>query len=203
MHLPRVRHQVVSGAGTAADRLRIERYLGGDESAFREIESWVRQALESRYPVLRQEVEDLCQATHEKLVENLRALRFQHRSTLRTYVVGITHHTAIDRVRKLYRELPLPLHWDARDAGTTDNPYRSLAALEERQLLHQVVQRSSPACRELWRLVFLDQLSYVETGRRLGIPPGTVKSRMWHCRRKALLLLHRLGRAAGVRKRGN
>jgi len=167
-------------AGTVADRRRVKEYLGGDESMFGEVESWIRRAIESRYPVLRNEVDDLCQATHEKLLENLRGGRFQYRSALRTYVVGITHHTAIDRVRKLYRELPLPSGWTARTEKTAENPYRSLSALEERQLQHQVVQRSSAECRVLWRMVFIEQLSYAEIGRRLGIPSGTVKSRMWH-----------------------
>lgn len=179
----------------------IQSYLEGGESAFREVETWIRREIAVRYPLLSHEIEDLCQAIHLKLLENLRSGRFRGHSTLRTYVVGITHHTAIDRIRQVYRErIHLP-GWDVTGGGASENPYRSLAALQDRQMLHLAVQRAPAACRELWRMVFLERLSYDEIGRRLSIPPGTVKSRMWYCRRKVLALIEQIERNRGRRAR--
>jgi DNA-directed RNA polymerase specialized sigma24 family protein len=60
-------------------------------------------------------------------------------------------------------------------------------------LLHQAVLALPAGCRELWFLVLVEKLSYEEVGAHLAIPPGTVKSRMFHCRRKLLDLLERAG----------
>jgi RNA polymerase sigma-70 factor (ECF subfamily) len=76
-----------------------------------------------------------------------------------------------------------------------------MAALEEHHLIQQVLLRSPPSCRNLWRMIFMERLSYEEIGRRHRVPMGTVKSRVWHCRRKALALLASL-RWKGARKPG-
>ena len=189
-------------AGAASDRKRIDAYLDGETAAFREVDRWIRVEVQARYPILRAELDDLCQMVHEKLVGNLGAGRFGHRSTLRTYVAGITHYTSIDCIRKRHREQSLPSGWEERREATTDSPYRSLSDLQEQELLHQAVMGSPAACRELWRLIFVERLSYKDVGSRLSIPPGTVKSRMWYCRRKAMALLERLRRIAsrGLRR---
>ena len=187
--------------GDEADERRIHAYLEGDGAVAREIDTWIRKDIAVRYPILRPEIDDLSQSIHEKLFEKLKAGRFRRRSSLRTYVAGITHHTAISRIRGLYRERDLWRGWESRSAHVAPSAYQSLAELQERQLLHQVVQRSPETCRSLWRMVFIERLSYAEIGRRLSIPPGTVKSRMWHCRRKALALLERLRKDAGPRRR--
>jgi len=180
--------------GLRPDRQRIDAYLDGREGVVREVDAWIRRELEICYPVLRTETDDICQTVHAKLLVNLRAQRFHYRSTLKTYVCRIAHHAAIDGIRRRYRERPISAARSPETETTTDNPYRSLAALEEQELINQVLLRSPAACRELWGLVFLERLSYDEVGRRLTIPEGTVKSRMFNCRRKARALLERLRR---------
>ncbi len=73
------------------------------------------------------------------------------------------------------------------------NPYQALEEKERSCLFHRVLHLSPEMCRNLWRMTFQEQLSYEAIGGRLGIPPGTVKSRMRHCRKKAVALLRRLG----------
>jgi len=172
----------------------IQRYLEGEEGAFREVEAWIQREIAARFPLLSHEAEDLCQTVHMKLLENLRSGRFHGRSSLRTYVVGITHYTAIDRIRQVYRErIHLP-GWDPLGGSAGESPYRSIATMEDRQVLHLAVQHAPEACKELWRLIFMDRLPYDEIGRRLSIPPGTVKSRVWYCRRKLLAVIERIGK---------
>ena len=173
---------------------RIDPYLRGDRDAFLEIDGWIRAELQRRYPRLSNETDDLAQSIHQKLVANLRAGRFQGRSRLRTYVVGIVHHTAIDRLREIYSERALASEWSKEPRAAEYNPYGSIEALDDEKLLFQVLQTLPASCRELWSLVFVERLSYPEIAGRLSIPPGTVKSRMWHCRRKAIIALRRLGR---------
>ena len=177
------------------ERERIESYLAGEDATAREVDGWNRREIEICYPVLRSEMDDICQVVHGKVLENLQAGRFHHRSTLKTYIGRITHHTAIDCIRKRYRERSVPVNWMVETATTGENPYRSLAEMEEREMMRQVLLRSPASCRDLWRMVFLERLSYVDISQRLSIPSGTVKSRMWHCRRKAMALLERLMKA--------
>ena len=179
---------------TAQDLSAITRYLDGDDDTFRDVDSWVRRELGARYPSLSHEIEDLCQSIHIKLLENLRSGRFHGRSTLRTYVIGITHYTAIDRIRQVYRERIHSPGWDPMGGSAGESPYKSIAELQERQVLHLAMLDAPAACKELWRLTFIEKLSYEEIGSRLSIPPGTVKSRMWYCRRKLLAVIERIER---------
>ena len=175
------------------DLQRIERYLSGDAAVFLEVESWIQTVLRACYPALRDEAEDLCQSVHQKLLINLREDRFGHRSSLRTYVQSMAHYTSIDRMRRKFRDLPLePAVAEAKEE-TGPNPYQALEEKERSRLFHRVLHLSPAMCRNLWKMTFQEQLSYEAIGGRLGIPSGTVKSRMWHCRKKAMALLQRLG----------
>ena len=187
-------------ADRAAEADRTRGYLAGEAAAFAEVDRWVRSDLRRSYPRLGGEFDDLCQTVHEKLLRELREGRFRGEATLRTYVARITHYTAIDRLRELYRERALVTAFGAEQVEASENPYEGSGEADEGRLLHQVMLALPAGCRELWSLVLLDKLSYVEIGQRLAIPPGTVKSRMWHCRRKALAALERL-RARAPRRR--
>jgi RNA polymerase sigma factor (sigma-70 family) len=167
-------------------------YQRGEEWAFAEVERWIRSELRRRYPRLQDEFDDLCQTVHEKLLTSLRAGRFHGDSSLRTYATSIALHTAIDRLRELYRERALTELAERPGSVVLPNPYGRAEQLDEARLLHQVLQSLPSSCRELWHLVFVERLSYEEVGRRLRVPEGTVKSRMWHCRQKAMDLFRRL-----------
>lgn len=189
----------MSGGDHDSARERISAYLDGREDAFLEVDLWVRAHLRARYPALLDEEEDLCQIVHEKLLGNLRAGRFRGEASLKTYVGGITSFTAIDRLRERYRDRALQESLAPETATVShDNPYRSVERSEEARLLHRVVHALPDACRELWRLVFVERLSYDAIGSTLSIPAGTVKSRMWHCRRKAAAILDRLTGGGGA-----
>jgi RNA polymerase sigma factor (sigma-70 family) len=178
-------------AGQKEQDLRLlEGYLRGEEEPFREVEKWMMGEIGARYTIRGLDKEDLCQQVHEKLVASLRSGRFGQRSSFRTYVLSIVHYTCIDALRRKYLrridESPeeLPAEWG--------NPYRELEKSEMSQLLHRLLDLSPEICRRLWQMIFLQKLSYQEIGRRLEIPPGTVKSRMFSCRKKALALFRKL-----------
>ena len=184
-------HTDNSGRQNESDVKRVEAYLRGTPECVREIDAWIRGGIGGRYPALRHEMDDLSQAVHQRLLINLRAARFQHRSSLRGYVSGIVHHACIDRLRKRYRDVIVPLD-ENHPIPDDDNPYRAIVAQDERRLAHQALSLSPSSCRELWSMIFLEKLSYEEIGTKLSIPPGTVKSRVWHCRKKAKKILERL-----------
>jgi RNA polymerase sigma factor (sigma-70 family) len=106
-------------------------------------------------------------------------------------VGGIVHHVAIDRLREIYRQR-LVTSESADQVAPYDDPYRCAEAADEERLMHQAILAAPSSCRELWRLMLVEHLSYEQIGERLSIPAGTVKSRMWYCRRKVANALRRL-----------
>ena len=174
-----------------ADRTR--RYLRGSADAFIEVDQWIQIALRRRYPGLAEEHEDLAQVVHAKLVSSLKDGRYSRGRSLRAYVSGVVHHAAIDRLRELYRVRLMKIEISHRPPpDDARDPYRALRRTDEDDLFRQALLAVPKRCREMWRLMFVERLTYEEIGERLSIPAGTVKSRMWHCRRKALAALRRL-----------
>jgi len=190
------------GSRSGQDQERIEAYLLGEPETFREIDGWIRAEVLSSYHSLREDHEDVCQVVHEKVLTNLRSGQYQGRSSLRSYISGIVHHTAIDRLRGRYRDRLLVQADDHEPEDDSQDPYRALEIVEERSLLHRAIHLSPASCKRLWQMVFVERLSYEAIGERLSVPPGTVKSRSWHCRKKALAVLKRLRLQAGPRSPG-
>ena len=77
------------------------------------------------------------------------------------------------------------------------SPYGGVQGLEQSRLLREILLLVPAFCRDLWRLAYVEKLSYKEIGKRLALATGTIKSRMWTCRRKALALVRSLEREPG------
>ena len=176
-----------------ASRLAVQAYLDGQREACESVDQWIRAELATGFPVLAADAEDLRQTVHEKLIVTLRKGNFRHESSLRTFVVRVTRYSAVDLVRRKYRDPLWSSILEPDIAVMEENPYQRLASLERGRLLRQILMLASRECRELWRLAFVDQHGYDEIGRRLSISPGTVKSRMSRCRQKLMTLMRRLG----------
>lgn len=184
-------------AGSVKDQNTLAKYVAGDDEAFAEIDRWIRAVLTRKYPRLALDFDDLSQTVHERLLDNAQRDGFSVRSSLRAYVLGILHYTTLERLRELYRQDVVDRRIDPDETAGTHNPYRQTRVRDRESLAHRVVHALPERCRQLWRLIYWEELSYSAVATRLGIPPGTVKSRMWHCRRKALKLFRKLGDAAG------
>lgn len=196
-------------SGQHRDRETIAGYLDGGSAAVKTLDDWVRTEIRNSFPVLRDEADDLTQAVHAKLVKVLRTDAFRYRSSLKTYVVRLARYTCVDRVRAWHRaQIFRP---DNESTSSSDallrtkrsSPYRRLFSAERRTLLLQIVMLAPEMCRDLWRLAYIEQLSYQEIGARLSLPSGTIKSRMWSCRQNALRLLDKLGPSDSESDRGS
>ncbi|MCP3978085.1 MAG: RNA polymerase sigma factor [bacterium] len=164
-------------------KAQVDAYLAGDLATFREVDGWILATLRRHYARMGGEHEDVASIVHQKLLTILREGQFHGQSSLRTYVTRIVHHRAIDRIRQFRREQSLAesMPEESPHAG----PDEGLERKDRLRLVQQALLALSQRCRELWRMVFVDKLSYDAIGEKLEIPPGTVKSRMFHCRRQA------------------
>jgi RNA polymerase sigma-70 factor (ECF subfamily) len=125
-------------------------------------------------------------ATQEVWVNVYRALPdFQGRSAVSTWLFRITRNVCLDMLRAGRRAAapvdPVDLHGiasdnTAGDAGTRVDLQTAMRAL-------------SPEDRDAFNAVALFGLPYVEAGSALGVPAGTVKSRVFRARRALVALL--------------
>lgn len=113
--------------------------------------------------------------------------KFRGDAPLKTWLLGIAHNEC-RRLSRKRRLDPAPL--ELREDPSV-NPESTWV---DRQALTQAMAKLSPEHREAVILIELDGLSYDEASTILGIPAGTVKSRLHY----AFVILRRSLFSAGV-----
>jgi RNA polymerase sigma-70 factor (ECF subfamily) len=119
--------------------------------------------------------EDLGQdATQETFITMQRSIaRFRQESKFETWLLGIANKTCQEAVRKKGKDhLPLEEWFEP-----TDNRQGQVI---ERESLRQALANLSPAHREAVVMHEIEGLTYGEIAAILGVPEGTVKSRLHH-----------------------
>jgi RNA polymerase sigma factor (sigma-70 family) len=104
--------------------------------------------------------------------------RLQDPSRLRAWLFGIAHRRLMDRLRERY---------DARtDASIDPDNLASAGDGQDRELeareLERGLQRLPPVEREVLSLFYLDEMPLADVAQVLGVPVGTVKSRLFRAR---------------------
>jgi RNA polymerase sigma-70 factor (ECF subfamily) len=110
------------------------------------------------------------------------AHRFEGRSSLQTWLIGVARRQAHNTLRQ--RRLPLADESEMEGmAATEPEPEAFTLASIARDELAEAFRQLAPLHREVLVLVFVYELSYEETASILGVPVGTVKSRICNARR--------------------
>jgi RNA polymerase sigma-70 factor (ECF subfamily) len=134
-------------------------------------------------------------AEAEEVVQDacLRAWRAQSRVAVedsRAWLLAIVRNTAWTRLRDARRRTGniVPLHEAGRDveraAAPGPGPEAALAGAQRADLLHRALAGLPPAFREVVVLRDLEDCSYAEIAAVIGIPVGTVMSRLARGRRR-------------------
>lgn len=168
----------------------------GDEAAFTAI---VRMHADAVYGhALRffgdpQAAED---ATQEVFIKVFRTLAsFDGRARLSTWLYRVTRNVCLDIVRAGKRT-PSPVDPVTLEPLSTADFSDDVVFGEA---LEQAVATLAPEDRDAFNAITLFGLSYLEAGETLGVPAGTVKSRVFRARRAlASLLLAEGGEAHGL-----
>ena len=114
-----------------------------------------------------------------------------------TWIFQIAHFQALRTRRSLARRSdPLPMEdWASSDVRPLSPVWRSPAHDDEvanRLALASALHQLSPPHREALELVFYQGFSLAEVGAILGIPVGTVKSRISYARKALLKAIQQL-----------
>jgi RNA polymerase sigma-70 factor (ECF subfamily) len=100
------------------------------------------------------------------------------RSTVRTWMLSIAHHRAIDIIRRRRPDAALPEIETADRALTTPDVWAEVAQALDRATVSAVMASLPDAQREAIQLAYFEGLTQVEIADRTGTPLGTVKSRV-------------------------
>lgn len=112
-----------------------------------------------------------------------RAGQFEGRSRALTWMLGIARHKALSarRRRSFNDKFDGALLESIEDPA--DNPEVSTQRTDLGAILRECIKQLSPAHRELIDLVYYHEQSIDEASRIVGVPPNTVKSRMFYARK--------------------
>jgi RNA polymerase sigma factor (sigma-70 family) len=132
---------------------------------------------------------DLSQETWMRVFSSLGALRDPR--SLPAYLYRVAHHVALAYLRK--RQVPLSLEESGVEPETSEAPNFTP---DEAAQVHAALSLLSLRHREVLMLHFLEDLSLQEIADVVGVPVGTVKSRLFHARRAMRSILERGDRHA-------
>jgi RNA polymerase sigma factor (sigma-70 family) len=96
-----------------------------------------------------------------------------------TWILTLVHRRAVDIVRREERRRADPLDDLHRDAGTSESAEDEAWLGFERRRVQGAVQQLPYAQREAIELAYYGGFSQSELAERLGLPLGTIKSRMF------------------------
>ena len=120
--------------------------------------------------------------------------RFQAKSQVATWLLAIARYKAISAMRHR-SEAQLDEHMAEAIADPRDNPETHADQQDRCEIIQKCLKRLSPHHREIIDLVYYHEKSVKEVAQIVGVPEGTVKTRMFHARKHMSKLLA----AAGIR----
>jgi RNA polymerase sigma-70 factor (ECF subfamily) len=174
-----------------SDKDLLQRYTAGEERAFQEL---VSRYKDSVYGFLRRflsrpdMVEDVFQETFMQLFVSRNT--FDTSRPLRPWLFTIAANKAKDALRRMQHQESAHLgDMFSSDEHTiedvlntfdydTQMPYDSLIRDETAESVKRVIGKMPAKLREIILLAYFHKFSYAEISKILGIPVGTVKSRL-------------------------
>jgi RNA polymerase sigma-70 factor (ECF subfamily) len=181
-------HPRQSSKVETSDQAVIARVAAGDEQAMRIL--FARHNVKV-FRFLTRLVGDA--ATAEDLLSEVfleawrQAARFEARSRLATWLLAIARHKALSALRQ--RRL------QGSDAGlesiadAADNPEVALQKRDTGAILRDCLEQLSSAHREIIDLIYYHGRTIDDAAQILGVPQNTVKTRMFHARKRIADLL--------------
>jgi RNA polymerase sigma factor (sigma-70 family) len=162
---------------TVADADLVARCRRGDQEAWNELVSRFSRyvyAIASRgYRLESHDAEDVFQEVFARTYERLDELRED--AAVRPWIGTLTRRLCVDRLRAARSEQTMEEPIDPRDTEDT------LAQLDEAWSLQEELKVLPEHCAEILDRFFARDESYKTIGVQLGLPPGTIASRISRC----------------------
>jgi RNA polymerase sigma-70 factor (ECF subfamily) len=125
---------------------------------------------------------------------------FNRDAGFKTWLLRIVSNKSLDLLRKRKVRLAVPLDRPDDDGeasvvvadGAAPRPSDGLERAELGQQLQAAIDRLPPDQKAVFAMFAVEELSYGEIAETLGIPIGTVMSRLYHARRRLQATLKEL-----------
>ena len=167
----------------------LQRIASGDREALAELYSRYQQHLFRYLLQLTPDyglAEEMLQDTFVAIWKSART--FEGRSTVLTWLISIARRQAHNAMRR--HRLPTVDEGNLEELVSTEpEPEDFTLASIARDELSVAFKQLAPIHREIIVLIFIEELSYPEVANVLGIPVGTVKSRLSNAKRMLRTLL--------------
>lgn len=164
-----------------SDQLLVERARQNDRQAFRQLVQRHEQQVRATVLGMLGPVAEVDDVAQEVFIRFYRALDgFRGEAQLATYLSRIAINLSLNELKRRQRVRKRFLFWQQADTpmpdpvDTSADPSRE----ENRELVHQALQQIDLDYRTVIVLRLLDGYSVKETAEILGIPMGTVASRL-------------------------
>jgi RNA polymerase sigma-70 factor, ECF subfamily len=186
------------------DEKMVERCLQGDDAAWEMVvNSYAKRIynLSYRYTSRRDEAEDLTQEIFIRVYQNLKSFRSDSGS-FQSWIMRVGRNLIIDHYRRTRRFQQAAGTEEMEGMNLRDDkvpsPQRSVEQSEASLFLSEGLQALSPELKEAIILRDLEGMAYQEIAGLLGIPEGTVKSRINRARLELAKLLVKRRAQAGL-----
>jgi RNA polymerase sigma-70 factor (ECF subfamily) len=167
----------------ARDRDLVRRIEAGDEEAFRGLfRRYAATATSLARRVVRQPflAEEIVQEAFLAVWRNPAGYD-QGRGSVRSWLMGMVHHRAVDAVRREESQRRRAEDLATSDVVVVEDPAEvvvdELGVPEERKAVRAALEELPDAQRQVIELMYFGGLSQSTISERLGLPLGTVKSR--------------------------
>ena len=162
---------------SSSDAQLVARCRDGDQRAWEELverfSRYVYAIATQAFRLAPDDAEDVFQEVFARVYEKLDTLRDDE--AIRPWIAQLTRRLAIDRIRASGREQPSEDELEAPEASDT------MATLDEALSVHEALAGLSENCREILDRFFARDESYRTIGEALGLPGGTIASRISRC----------------------
>jgi RNA polymerase sigma-70 factor (ECF subfamily) len=118
--------------------------------------------------------------------------RFDGNSKVSTWILGIARFKALSALRRRKDDALDDITAEAI-ADTADDPEVTAQKTDRVAILRECMSNLSRAHREIIDLVYYHEKSVEEAAEIVGIPTNTVKTRMFHARKRMSELLRQAG----------
>jgi RNA polymerase sigma-70 factor (ECF subfamily) len=129
----------------------------------------------------RAEAEDLVQETYLKALKGFGS--FEQGTNFRAWIYRILRNVFLTSRAGLRAKMTEPFDAEEDIAAETKTPESLLMARVDQELVQTALERLPVPFREVILLCDLEEMSYQEIAEALGVPIGTVMSRLWRARK--------------------
>jgi RNA polymerase sigma-70 factor (ECF subfamily) len=170
------------------DNALVELALQRDQGAFALLLEKYRGSLMThilKYVTVVEDAEVICQRSFEKAFMNIDKYNSQY--AFSTWLYNIAQNEAIDHLRRSrasINSVPISEERDALDVMAATTPEEELIIDQAVSELISGIQRLPESYRQVAELRFIKDYAYEDIARELGLPLGTVKTRISRARKQ-------------------